>query len=362
LLKNCIEMKGEHMPHGIPNHDSQSEGGTALVEKMNHFIFRLLPVFAVATLFVFASQPTLAADFPAKGKVITTIVQYGAGGGADVTVRIMQPWLEKELGVPMPIINKPGGGGQIGFTEFIKTAKPDGYTIGIAMLPAIPAAYLDPRRKATFGRKDFRLVANIAVDPMTVLVMPNSPYKSLKDLVAAAKANPKKIRATSSGVMTTSHLAAVQLELATGIKFAHMFYEEQGEQRAALLGGHADVEFKPISAAGTPAAVTSGQLRCLAIYDDKPNHYLPNIPTTLSQGFPVKMAAARGFAVAAGTPDDIVAILANAVKKVISDPENEKQLDKSMMSTRFMTGKEYEDYWKECEKTVQAVLDATAKK
>ena len=91
-----------------------------------HLIFRLLTAAVVAALLVFASQPTIAASFPAKGKVITQYVPYGAGGGADTTVRTIQPWLEKELGVPMPIINKPGGGGQVGFTEFVKAAKPDG--------------------------------------------------------------------------------------------------------------------------------------------------------------------------------------------------------------------------------------------
>jgi len=310
------------------------------------------------TLFALASQPLWAANFPLKGKVITQIVPFGSGSGADTTARIMQPWMEKELGVPMPIINKPGAGGQIGFTEFVRTAKPDGYTIGISMLPAIPSAYLDPKRKAVFGRKDFRLVANIAVDPSVILVMPNSPYKTLKDLIAAAKANPGKIKATSAGPMTTSHLTAVKLELATGAKFAYMFYDQQGEQRGALLGGHADVEFNAMSDA---AAALSGQVRCLAVFDDKPSRFMPNVPTTVSLGIDARMASSRGYAVAAGTPDEIVNRIAAATEKVLSVPENQKALDKIMLATRFMAGKEFDDYWKDVENTVQMVLNTLGK-
>ena len=321
--------------------------------------WKILAVVTIAAWMVFASQPLMAAEFPAKGKVITQIVPFGSGGGMDITARAVQPWLEKELGVPMPIINKPGGGGQIGFTEFVKTAKPDGQTLVFVLLPAVPSNYLDPKRKAVFSRKDFKLVANIAIDPVQIMVMPGSPYKTLKDLVAAAKANPGKIKVTSAGLMTPAHVAARRLELETGIKFAHMFYEQQGEQRGALLGGHADAEFNPVSE--TAGAVISGQLRSLGICDDKPSKFLPNTPTVVSQGYKATMASARGIALPAGTPDSIVSKMASAVAKVLAVPDNQKALDKLMLSTRFMSGKEYDEYWSDMEKTVKAVLDASEK-
>ena len=314
-------------------------------------LVRLVSAAALVAPLVCAAQ-----DFPAKGKVITQIVPFGAGGGADITARAVQPWLEKELGVSMPIINKPGGGGQVGFTEFVKTAKPDGYTIVWALLPGTPASYLDPKRQAKFARKDFKLVANVALDPVSIVVKPDSPHKTLKDLVAAAKANPGKIKATSAGVMVTSHVGAIQIELATGVRFAHLFYEQQGEQRAALLGGHADVEFNPVSE--TAGEITSGQLRALALCDDQPSRYVPQVPTAASQGVKCSVASVRGIAVPAGTPDKVVAVLANAVRKVLSDPENQKQLDKIKLATRYMAGKEYEAYWAETEKTVAAGLKA----
>lgn len=317
-------------------------------------LVRLVSAVAVAVPLTCASQ-----DFPAKGKVITQIVPFGAGGGADITARTVQPWLEKELGVSMPIINKPGGGGQVGFTDFVKTAKPDGYTIVWALLPGTPASYLDPKRQARFSRKDFKLVANVALDPVSIVVKADSRHKTLQDLIAAAKASPGKIKATSAGVMVTSHTAAIQVELATGVRFAHLFYEQQGEQRAALLGGHADVEFNPVSE--TAADITSGQLRGLALCDAQPSKYVPKVPTAISQGVKCTVASVRGIAVPAGTPDKVVAVLAAAVRKVLADPQNQKTLDKIGLATRYMAGKDYEAYWSEAEKTVQAVLDTLKK-
>jgi len=312
-----------------------------------------------AALAVVVPLTSASQEFPVKGKVITQIVPFGAGGGADITARALQPALEKALGVSMPIINKPGGGGQVGFTDFVKTAKPDGYTIVWALLPGTPASYLDPKRQAKFTRKDFKLVANVALDPVSILVKADSPYKSLKDLVAAAKANPGKVRATSAGVMVTSHIAVIQVELATGAKFANLFYEQQGEQRAALLGGHADVEFNPVSE--TAADIRSGQLRGLALCDGQPSKYVQAVPTAISQGVKCTVASARGIAVPAGTPDKVVAVLAGAVSKVLADPETQKQLDKLGLATRYMAGKDYEAYWAESEKAVQAALKAIAK-
>ena len=316
-------------------------------------------VGAIAALAFLTPLVCLAQDFPAKGKVITQIVPFGAGGGADITARAVQPWLEKELGVSMPIINKPGGGGQVGFTEFVKTAKPDGYTIIWALLPGTPASYLDPKRQAKFTRQDFKLVANVALDPVSIVVKPDSRFKTLNDLVAAAKASPGKVRATSAGVMVTSHVAAIQIELATGAKFAHLFYEQQGQQRADLLGGHADVEFNPISEVA--GDIRGGQMRGLALCDEQPSKYAPNVPTAASLGVKCSVASVRGIAVPAGTPDKVVAVLAGAVRKVLADPENQKQLEKIGLGTRYMAGKEYEAYWAANEKTVQAVLNALQK-
>jgi tripartite-type tricarboxylate transporter receptor subunit TctC len=104
------------------------------------------------------------ASFPDKARTLTHIVAYPPGGGTDVTARLLAPMLEKELGIQAQVLNKPGAGGQIGFTE-IARSRPDGYTIGNLILPTVITTYLDPQRKAVFSRKSFELLALQDNDP-----------------------------------------------------------------------------------------------------------------------------------------------------------------------------------------------------
>jgi len=249
--------------------------------KMMSLIVRLATAVAVMTLLICASQPTPAADYPDKRKYITQIVPAAVGSSSDIGARYMQPLLEKELGVSMPILNKPGGAGAIGVLAFL-SAPPDGYTIYWANSGAFSATYLDLKRQPTHSRKDFVLVANIAFEPACILVRPDSPYKNLKDLIDAAKANPGKIKGATSNIMSTSHISAVQLEQVTGVKFTYVIFDSTGAQRAALLGGHVDVEFNTTSEVAR--AVNAGQLRALAVFDDQPSRFLPGVPTALFPG------------------------------------------------------------------------------
>lgn len=326
---------------------------------MKRFIVRIVSVAVVTTLFVFASQASaVAASFPEKGKVINWIVQFGAGTGADMTARTMKPGLEKALGVPIVIINKPGGGGMVGITELVRS-KPDGYTIGVSLLPTLIPTYLDPSRGATYGRKDFKLVANIVVDPNMALVMPNSPFKTLKDMIDAGKSNPGKIKVTTSSLLSVAHLLIVKLEQMTGAKFSTLFYDQAGEQRSALLGGHVDVEMNTVSDAAKD--VVGGTLRALGIASDTRNKYVPNVQPFKEQNiipnFPVS-AAWRGILVPAGTPDDIVKILAAAVKTALADPETISMFDRVQLETRYMDGKEYDDTWAAGEESVRVAIES----
>ncbi len=304
-----------------------------------------------------AAAPKVA--WPEKGKVITQNVPYGAGGGADISARTLQPLLEKELGVSMPIVNLAGGSGQVGMTEFVKSSKPDGYMVVWTLIPNVQTSYLDPERKAVYSMKDLQLVANFAYDPILISVKKGSKFKTLKDLVDYAKANPGKVRASSSGLMGTSHVAGVQLEMAAGIKFAHMFFEQQGEQRAALLGEHLEVELNTTSE--TVSGVKDGELTALAVFDQQESKYLPGVPTAKSQGYDVSMASSRGIAMKAGTPMANVNIMADAIKKIEADPANKVQFDKMNLGTKYLGPKDYQDYWAEKEKDIKAVMDASKK-
>jgi tripartite-type tricarboxylate transporter receptor subunit TctC len=149
-----------------------------------------------------AAAPALAAGYPEKPPVF--IVAYAPGGGSDVAARIIAKFVEPHLGQSIAVENKPGAGGQIGFTALAK-ARPDGYTIGLLNVPSI-LLIKALRPEATYQMADFTPVANIQLDPVVVAVKPDSPFKTMQDLVAYAKQNPGKLNLSGDGPQTNNHL------------------------------------------------------------------------------------------------------------------------------------------------------------
>jgi len=149
-----------------------------------------------------AAEPTKASDatgasakkvnYPAEGKAVSIIVPFPAGSANDTCARVLIPVLERELRVPVQVVNKPGASTQTGMTELV-TQPTDGYTLGLISLPGAMLAYLDSERKAIYGRKDFVPLAFQSWDPDAIGVAADSPYKTMKDLIDAAKAKPGEI-------------------------------------------------------------------------------------------------------------------------------------------------------------------------
>ena len=158
-----------------------------------------------------AAPAAAKSTYPEKGKVVTLIIPWGAGGGSDVGARLLTPLMEKDLGVTIEVVNKTGGGPQVGITDLVN-AKPDGYTFGMTNLPATAAIYLDAERQATFGRKDLQPVALHVFDPIAVAVRQDSPFKTMKDFMDAAKADPGKIKIATSGILSATHIGFLSLE------------------------------------------------------------------------------------------------------------------------------------------------------
>jgi tripartite-type tricarboxylate transporter receptor subunit TctC len=311
-------------------------------------------VIAVSALILLMAGHGSAANWPDKGKLITILIAYGAGGGADMTVRAMQPFLEQELGAKIVVINKPGGATQVGTTEYLQKAGTDGYTILHNVMPSFPAIYLDPDRKAPYTRKDFILVANISRNPVGIAVKKGSRYKSLKDLIEGAKANPGKIVISSSGPLSPADLAIFALEKAAGVKFAHIFFDQQGEQRAALLGDHVAAESNPLQE--LVAGHKSGEIEVLATTSEKQNKFLPDVKTAEALGYKAFASSSSGLTYKAGTPKEIVDTVVAAVKRVDANPEFQKQLERIGVTVDVLTGSEYADYWNQVEELVTAAL------
>jgi len=282
------------------------------------------------------------------------IVPSSAGGGTDTAARLVAPVMEKDLGVPIEIVNKPGASMQIGVTEALR-AKPDGYTIFWSILPTQASIYLDPARKATFGRDDIQNIANFYGAPFAVSVLASSPYKTVKDLVAAAKANPMKIKSGTTGFMSTGHFANIEFQRASGVKMATVNFQGGGPQLTALLGGHIDVGFNSIGELVTH--LKAGTIRILAVMDNEPSSFLPGVPTLKAVGVNAKpIGSYVGISASKDVPKDIVNVLAKSLKDGSENPHVKERMATLGNTIMFMGPEKYTAYWNDFQENLKPLI------
>ncbi len=319
-------------------------------------LIALALILALTGLFTAAG----AANFPEKGKSITMILGTSPGGSTDVGARILAASMEKEWpGTRVQVENKPGAGWQIGLTA-LSRARTDGYTIGFTILPQTITNYLDPERKAVFTRKSFQALGMQVVDPGVIAVKASSPYKTLKDLVDAAKANPSKIKASATGILSDDHLAILQFQKLTGTKLAIVQFDGASPAMTSLLGGHTDAYFGNIGDSYTQFRV--GEVRILAVMDPEENKILPGVKTTFSQGIKLVSSSSRGVSAPAGMSKEIVDVFAGAIKKAIADPEHTKKMEEQGLTVRYMDPVQMEKYWSEMEEQIKPLMDIAKEK
>jgi len=285
------------------------------------------------------------------------IVPLEPGAAADASARLLAVPLEKELGIPVQVVNKPGAGMQTGTTEFVRS-KNDGYTICMTNLPTILGLYLDPERKAIFSRKDFLTSALMGVDPAAIGVKADSPFKSLKDIIDAAKANPGKVTIGLTGLKSHQHLAFLELQKLAGVQFNMVVFDGSAPTMTALLGGHIDVQLSSVGL--FMPQLKSGGVRVLAVADAKESPFLPGVKTLEAQGYKLYNSNSRGWSLLAGTPKEAVDTLSVAMKKAMADPTFQAKMAEQGLEVRYMAPEEYAAYWDNMEKQVKPLLDEIA--
>ncbi len=301
-----------------------------------------------------------AADFPAKGKSISMILGTSAGGSTDVGARILAAIMEKDMpGNRIQVENKPGAGWQIGLTALARS-RPDGYTIGFTILPQTITIYLDPERKAVFTRKSFQPLGMQVVDPGVIAVKASSPYKTVKDVIDAAKATPSRIKASATGILGDDHLAILQFEKLTGTKFATVQFDGSAPSMTALLGGHTDVYFGNIG--DTVPQFKAGEIRILGVMDDEASTLVPGVKTMTEMGIKLISSSSRGLSAPAGTPKEMVAFFAGAIKKALGDSEHAKKMAEQGLTVRYMDPAKMEAYWVEMEEQVKPLMSIAKQK
>jgi tripartite-type tricarboxylate transporter receptor subunit TctC len=301
--------------------------------------------------------PVGAADFPQKGKTIQMLLGFAAGGSTDVGARILTSGLEKELGTSAVVVNKPGASSQIAYTALTQ-AKPDGYTIGNTNFPSVIVSYLDPTRKATYTRKDFDLLALHVIDPGLFAVKADSPYKTLKEVIEAAKANPRKIRVSTTGIQSDETFGILQLQKMTGAQFALVhFAQGNAASMTAFLGGK--IELYCGNVGDILPQVKSGEVRLLGIMDSEQSPFYPGVKTFEEQGYRLYNSSSRGFAVPAGTPKDVVNVLSSAIKRVVATEDHKKRMAEMGLTIRYLDPAQYAKYWIENESMIKELLPLT---
>lgn len=273
-------------------------------------------LFAAAVVLISIGSAQ-AQDYPTRP--IQLVVPYGPGGTTDLFFRAINESLEKNIGGRIEIINKPGGGGVVG-TSSVVNSKPDGYTlvnvsaenttIATAFTPSMP---YDPE-------KDLTYIAKGCVVAVSIAVRNESPFKTLEDLVAFAKANPGKLNACGMGIVGTPHMIFGVLTRDAKLDIGYVPFDGGGEVVANTLGGHVDFSLPSISV--VTSHVATGKIRMLAVASPKRLSNYPDVPTLAEKGYPkASFAVSLGLGGPKNLPAPIVDKLQKAMDKTLKDPK-----------------------------------------
>ena len=305
-----------------------------------------IAIFVVLTLWL-SSIPCRAAEtFPTKS--VTLLIGTEPGASGDIPLRVLADTASKILGQPIVAVNKPGGGSSVMLNE-LATSKPDGYTIGGLNVGGIMNAHVLKVRYNPI--KDFDSILGYTGPQYGLVVKPDSPFKTFKDLIAYAQANPNKIKYSTSGVGYPQHLIMVQIGDAANIIWTHVPFEGGQPAMVALLGGHVDCSsqtssFRPY--------VDGGRARLLVSYGDKRMDVYPNISTLIEEGFNFVAPSIFSIAGPKGLPKDRVKILHDAFHQGLQDPRVKKALDNFDMPVAYLNTED-------CRKAIIDIFESTGK-
>jgi tripartite-type tricarboxylate transporter receptor subunit TctC len=308
---------------------------------------------ALAALAVsLAGTRARAAGYP-DGKPIMLIVPYAPGGVTDTGARLMASALEPLLNTPVRVVNRVGAASQVGLTELVR-AKPDGLILSYVVLPTVVTHYLDPARSAIYTRRDFQPVAMHHRVPQVLAVHSDGPYKTLRDLVEAARARPEEIKVSDSGLMGVPHTCVLMLQVAAGVKFSSVHFGGGAPSVTALLGKHVDV-LAGATADARPYKA-SGEFRVLGVAAEAPDPMMPEVPTMRSQGYDVLAASSTGIVAPAGTPAPIIDTLTTAMRKVIESREHQAKLADLFLSPHYLDPAGFSQLWVENEARMEPLI------
>ena len=275
--------------------------------------------------------PAQAAEYPAKP--ITLMTAFNAGGGSDVSHRLLEKFAKGVFDQPIVVTYKAGAGGEIGWTWLVG-AKADGYTIGGVDLPHIVLQpMLRPEGQPGYKTEQLSPLCGLVYDADVVMVPEDGPYKTFKDLIEYAKANPGKVKVATVGKLTGDHLFLMQIEKLTGAKFTQVPYSGSGKAIPALLSGEVDAYFGSGS-----SFLRMEKTRGLAIGSKERYELCPDVPTFIEQGYAIESGKYRGLATPQNIPAEARQYLETKFAELCANPEYQKAVKSSGLMPQFQPG------------------------
>ena len=300
-------------------------------------------LFAATVLALSASQ-AYAQTYP--DRPIKIIVPYGPGG-TDMQMRLAAPFMSKQLGQPIVVENKAGGGATIG-TTLVRNSPPDGYTL---LFTGTSAVSVVPQMKSVkYTANDFVPIGTLTGTALIVVSRTDAPFKTLAEMIAYARANPGKINMGSSGVGTTTHMIGEALQITAGVRFTHVPHTGMGQVIAAMMNGSADMMI------GVPSAfvanIRAGKLLGLATLGTGRSEFVPAAPTAREVGFNLVEETKFGLLAPKGISDQVKQRLTDALKTAVTSPEFIEKMRSSSVTALHMTPDQFaqairdeEKYW-----------------
>lgn len=299
-----------------------------------------------------------AQGYPAKP--VRLIIAFPAGGGSDVMGRIVAQKLSERFGHQVIVDNRPGAGGSIGTEAAVRSA-PDGYTLQLASTSEVSINRSLYTKLSYDPLRDLAPITGVASTPMVLIVHPSMPVKTIKDLVALAKARPGQINYSSAGSGTTTHLSAELFRAMTNVNIVHVPYKGAPPALADLAGGHVQMMFSTLPA--VLPLITSNRLRPVAVSSTTRSRALPDVPTMVEAGVAgYEVNYWYGMFVPLATPKEIVGVLYNHLAQALRSPEMIANINKQGAEPVSMTTGEFAQFLKaDAERWAKAVKFSGAK-
>jgi tripartite-type tricarboxylate transporter receptor subunit TctC len=318
--------------------------------KKNHWL--ALAIVSVSFLPGLIMSGQAIAAYP--DRPITIFVGFAPGGSMDLSARVLAKSVEKILDQPVVIENKTGGTGTVALAALL-SQNPDGYTL--CATPSSVLIRVSQMQKVPFRPfKSFQSIIGFSTPPLGIVVKSDSPFRTLKDLVDAAKKNPGKIKYATTGVGSTTHAAVDEIAFTEKVQMIHVPYKGSIEALTAVLGGH--VDFASLTSEFI-ASVRSGQTRLLAQMSEKRSARFPNVPTLKEAGYDFVNDAIFSVVGPANLPPAVARKLENAFARAVKSKEYLDAIDKIDMIPVYYDGKSFDDFLRVQWKKVNKHLIAT---